>query len=158
MLKMNKKIDKLSRKRFFTGILNICKQKQGTSLVYMTKNCEHCILFITLRLTLKFHFIIRNHSLSIVNNKNSKIEFWPKSWPCLYQIVTFKCDHQHCTLIFFQWLYRLYNKVKRHKHSLNISIDISHNFERVRVIPCQYDISHNFERIHTFHVKKEHLF
>jgi hypothetical protein len=43
-----------------TDILNLCKQKQGRSLVYMTKSCELCILHITLQLTLKFHLFTKN--------------------------------------------------------------------------------------------------
>lgn len=54
MLRMDKKIDKSAFKRFLTGTLKTCKQKQGTSLVYMTWNCEPSILLITLRLALKF--------------------------------------------------------------------------------------------------------
>lgn len=43
-----------------TGLLNQHKQKEDTNIVYITKNCNICILLITLRPTLKFKWIIRN--------------------------------------------------------------------------------------------------
>lgn len=46
--KINKQIGRKS-----TGMLNQCNQNHGKSLVYITRNCDLCILLITLRLTLK---------------------------------------------------------------------------------------------------------
>lgn len=48
-----KKKKKIEKKPFY-GTLNLCQQKHCTSLVYVTKNCEFCILLITLQMPLKF--------------------------------------------------------------------------------------------------------
>lgn len=60
MRRIDTKIDKSVSKILFPGKLIICKQRQGTNLVYKTRNYEPSILLINLRLTLKFDLIIRN--------------------------------------------------------------------------------------------------
>lgn len=67
---------KNSLKRNFYGIMNQCKHKHATSLVYIIKNWELCILLITLELTLRFWLIVRNDLLKHYKNyKNQKITF-----------------------------------------------------------------------------------
>lgn len=60
MLKTNYNRYKLALKRTSTSILNQSKHKRDTNIVYMTKNCEICILIITPQLPLKIWLIIRN--------------------------------------------------------------------------------------------------
>lgn len=50
MFKTNRQLQKnqLEKELTFYGIWNSCKQKHGMNLVYKTKNCELCILLITL--------------------------------------------------------------------------------------------------------------
>lgn len=81
MFKINQQIEKNSLKRNFYGIMNQCKHKHATSLVYIIKNWELCILLITLELTLKFWLIVRNDLRKHYKNyKNQKNHIWPKSW------------------------------------------------------------------------------
>lgn len=76
MFKINQQIEKNSLKRNFYGIMNQCKHKHATSLVYIIKNWELCILLITLELTLRFWLIVRNDLLKHYKNyKNQKITF-----------------------------------------------------------------------------------
>lgn len=66
-----------SWKRTKTSILSYCKQKRGTCLVDITKNCELYILLMTLRLTLKFWLTIGNAILKDGKQQIGKIKFDP---------------------------------------------------------------------------------
>lgn len=57
--------------------MSYCKQKRGTCLVDITKNCELYILLMTLRLTLKFWLTIGNAILKDGKQQIGKIKFDP---------------------------------------------------------------------------------
>lgn len=59
------------KKKTFTGLLEQCKQKQDTSLVYITKICKLCILLITdYDRLLNFDLSLKMHYLNIVKQKH----------------------------------------------------------------------------------------
>lgn len=76
MLITIKKIKKKTLEQNSIGILNQCKQKQSTSLIYITKNCKLCFLYLYDRL-LNLCSLLEMHYESIKTIKKEYI--CPKS-------------------------------------------------------------------------------
>lgn len=83
-----------------------CKQKHGLRFVYITGNCELCIMLLTRRLTLKF--LMTRRTVSLKHCKYQKRKHY----------LFFDQDRDHCSLMQSKLMFRVFSVA--HIEKINI--------------------------------------